>query len=73
MNDAVPTQATTIPPMLTTTTTHGTTLAPQSPWDCNFEQGVLCQTWFHDVTADFRWELKQGQTPSLNTGPSAGS
>ncbi|UJR31098.1 hypothetical protein I4U23_018606, partial [Adineta vaga] len=67
LHDAVPTIATTMPP---TTTTTRTTVAPQSPWDCNFEQGVLCSTWSHDVTADFRWELKQGQTFSANTGPS---
>jgi hypothetical protein len=69
MYDAVPTIGTTSPP---TSTTIRTTLAPVSPWDCNFENGVLCSTWSHDVTADFRWELKQGQTPSINTGPSTG-
>ncbi|CAF1691193.1 unnamed protein product, partial [Adineta ricciae] len=47
------------------------TLAPQSPWDCNFEQGVLCATWSHDNDADFRWAPKQGQTPSMNTGPTS--
>ncbi len=47
-------------------------MAPQSPWDCNFEPGILCRTWTHDVTADFRWALKQGQTPSFNTGPTTG-
>ncbi|CAF4044180.1 unnamed protein product, partial [Rotaria sordida] len=70
MNDSVPTTGTTLPSTLLTTTTRQTTIAPQSPWDCNFEQSVLCPTWAHDVTADFRWELKQGQTPTLNTGPS---
>ena len=69
MNDAVPTIGTTSP---STTSTLRTTLAPQSPWDCNFEQGVLCQTWSHDVTADFRWALQQGQTSSANTGPNTG-
>ncbi|CAF1538469.1 unnamed protein product, partial [Adineta steineri] len=64
--DAVPTIGTTMP---STTTTLRTTLAPQSPLDCNFEQGVLCSTWSHDVSADFRWEVRQGQTPSANTGP----
>ncbi|CAF0847412.1 unnamed protein product, partial [Rotaria sordida] len=71
MNDAVPTIGTTLPSTLLTTTTRQTTIAPQSPWDCNFEQGVLCPTWSHDVTADFRWQLKQGQTPSPNTGPTS--
>ena len=70
MNEAVPTIGTTMP---STVTTVRTTLAPQSPWDCSFEQGVLCSTWSHDVTTNFRWELKQGQTPSANTGPSVGS
>ena len=55
-----------------TTTTTRTTVAPQSPLDCNFEQGVLCPTWNHDDSADFRWALQQGQTFSGNTGPSVG-
>ncbi|CAM4935869.1 unnamed protein product [Rotaria socialis] len=71
MNDAVPTGATTLPSTLSTTTIRQSTLAPQSPWDCNFEQGVLCATWSHDNDADFRWAPKQGQTPSMNTGPTS--
>ena len=72
LNQAVPTVETTIPAALLTTTIGRSTLAPQSPWDCDFEKGVLCPTWSHDVSANFRWELKQGQTPSFNTGPTAG-
>ncbi|CAF1276484.1 unnamed protein product [Adineta steineri] len=66
IHDAVPTVETTMP---STTTTLRTTLAPQSSLDCNFEQGVLCSTWSYDVSADFRWEVSQGQTSSANTGP----
>jgi len=69
IHDAVPT-TTTIPP--TTTTTLRTTLAPQSPLDCNFEQGTLCSGWSHDATANFQWALQQGSTASINTGPSSG-
>lgn len=69
MNDSIPTESTTLPP---TTTTHGTTLAPQSQWDCNFEQGILCSAWKDDPTADFKWQLQQGETSSVNTGPSYG-
>jgi hypothetical protein len=72
LNEAVPTTASTIPSTLMTTSTLRTTLPPQSPWDCNFEQGVLCSTWQNDATSDFAWALKQGRTPSANTGPSAG-
>ncbi|CAF4185562.1 unnamed protein product, partial [Rotaria sp. Silwood2] len=69
MNDAVPTIGTTLPSTLLTTTTRQPTVAPQSPWDCNFEQGVLCPTWSDDLTVDFRWATRQGQTPSPSTGP----
>jgi hypothetical protein len=69
MNESLPTIPTTLPP---TTTTIRTTLAPQSPLDCNFEQGQLCSTWTHDLTAQFQWQLKQGSTPSVNTGPTFG-
>ena len=71
LNEAVPTVPTTIPATLSTTSTRRSTLAPQSPWDCNFETGQLCPTWTHDL-ANFRWTLTQGQTPSFNTGPTAG-
>jgi len=69
MNEAIPTTPT-IPP--STTTITQTTAAPQSPFDCNFEQGTLCSTWSHDPTGDFQWILKQGSTPSINTGPTTG-
>ncbi|CAF3344298.1 unnamed protein product [Rotaria sp. Silwood1] len=39
-------------------------------FNCNFEQGILCPSWMHDVTADFQWELIQGSTLSDETGPS---
>lgn len=70
MNDSVPTVSTAAP---STITTRRTTLAPQSPLDCNFEQGSLCSAWTHDPTADFQWGLQQGETASINTGPSFGS
>jgi hypothetical protein len=69
LNDSLPTIATTLPP---TTTTIRSTAAPQSPWDCNFEQGDLCSGWTHDLTANFKWQPQQGSTGSVNTGPSVG-
>lgn len=72
MNDAVPTMGTNPPPTSLTSTIAPSTLAPQSPWDCNFEGGILCQTWTDDIEADFRWIVKRGQTPTFNTGPSVG-
>jgi hypothetical protein len=71
LNEAVPT---TLSPAMTTSTatTRRSTAASQSPLDCNFEDGVLCRTWTDDNSADFRWEVKRGRTPSVNTGPSVG-
>ncbi|XP_013382843.1 MAM and LDL-receptor class A domain-containing protein 1-like [Lingula anatina] len=40
------------------------------PPPCSFESGMLC-TWVQMHNDNFDWKIRQGHTPSLDTGPMA--
>lgn len=39
------------------------------PVDCDFEQGGIC-SWIQSTADNFDWIVNNGETGSLNTGPS---
>nr|XP_039272221.1 MAM and LDL-receptor class A domain-containing protein 2-like [Styela clava] len=41
---------------------------PPTPWDCDFEDGILCD-WSNDAANAMNWTRWQGNSPGLNAGP----